>query len=256
MTQGKKNVRLWAVIFWLMVWQGASAVLAAVYPHGALLLASPLSALTRLFALALTAPFWHAIGWSAVRILGGFLLACLFAVLFAALAARFRLAEELLAPLVAVIKTVPVASFIILALVWLNGKSLSLFISALMVFPPVYLSVLEGIRRTDRALLEMAQVFRVPFSRTLRGIYLPQVLPYFRSAVGAALGLCWKAGTAAEVIGLPAGSIGERLYTAKVYFLTPDLFAWTVVIVLVSALFERLFLRGVDALVRKVGTGL
>ena len=84
-------------------------------------------------------------------------------------------------------------------------------------------------------LLEMARVFRVPFSRTLRGVYLPQVLPYFRSAVSAALGLCWKAGTAAEVIALSSGSIGEKLYNAKIYFQTADLFAWTAAIVLISA---------------------
>lgn len=73
-------------------------------------------------------------------------------------------------------------------------------------------------------------------------MYLPQILPFFRSACAAGLGLCWKAGIAAEVIGLPDGSIGERLYEAKVYLETPDLFAWTLVIVLVSLLFERLFL--------------
>ena len=99
----------------------------------------------------------------------------------------------------------------------------------------------------------MARVFRVPFSRRLAGIYLPQVLPYFRSAVSAALGLSWKAGTAAEVIGLSAGSVGERLYTAKIYFQTVDLFAWTAVIVLLSAGLEKLLLRAVDALVRKAG---
>ena len=123
----------------------------------------------------------------------------------------------------------------------------------LMVFPPVYLNVLEGIGYTDRQLLEMARVFRVPFSRQLRGIYLPAVLPYFRSAVSLGLGLCWKSGAAAEVIGLPAGSIGEALYTAKVYFQTGDLFAWTAVIVAVSVVFERLFLRLVDALAGKAG---
>ena len=149
--------------------------------------------------------------------------------------------------------TVPVASFIILALVWLNSQSLSLFISALMVFPPVYLNVLEGICRTDRRLLEMARVFRVPFGRRLRGIYLPQVMPYFRTAVSLGLGLCWKAGAAAEIIGLPAGSMGERLYTAKVYFQTADLFAWTVTIVAVSVVFERLFLALVDRLMGKAG---
>ena len=104
---------------------------------------------------------------------------------------------------------------------------------------------------TDRSLLEMAQVFRVPFPRVLRSIYVPQVLPYFRAAADTALGLSWKAGTAAEVIGLCSGTIGERLYTAKVYFQTADLFAWTAVIVLLSVLFEGLFLRGVDALTER-----
>ena len=128
-----------------------------------------------------------------------------------------------------------------------------MFISALMVFPPVYLNVLAGIDSADPKLLEMARVFRVPFRRTLKGIWLPQVLPYFRAAVSLALGLCWKAGVAAEVIGLSSGTIGERLYTAKVYFQTPDLFAWTAVILAVSVLLERLFLAGVDRLAGKVG---
>ena len=86
-------------------------------------------------------------------------------------------------------------------------------------------------------------MFRVPVSRQLRGIYLPAVLPYFRSAVSLGLGLCWKSGAAAEVIGLPAGSIGEALYTAKVYFQTGDLFAWTAVVILLSLLMERALTR-------------
>lgn len=171
--------------------------------------------------------------------------------MLAALAARYRRAEELLAPLVSVVKAVPVASFIILALVWLDSRRLPLFIAALMAFPVVYRNVLEGIRGTSRELLEMARVFRIPLSRRLRGVDLPQVLPYFRAAADTALGLSWKAGTAAEVIGLCSGTIGERLYTAKVYFQTADLFAWTAVIVLLSVLFEGLFLRGVDALTER-----
>ena len=88
---------------------------------------------------------------------------------------------------------------------------------------------------------------------TLRGVYLPQVLPYFRSAVSAALGLCWKAGTAAEVIALSSGSIGEKLYNAKIYFQTADLFAWTAAIVLISAAFEKLFLLLVDKIAERMG---
>ena len=193
------------------------------------------------------------VGSSAAHILGGFLLSCALGIVLAALSARFRRVDELLAPLTAAVKAVPVASFTILALMWLSGRALALFISALAVFPPVYLGVLEGARAADRELLEMARVFRVPFWRRLRGIYLPQTLPYFRAAAGVGLGLCWKAGTAAEVIALCGGSIGERLYTAKIYFQTGDLFAWTAVIVLASALFERLFLRLIDALAERVG---
>lgn len=227
--------------------------LAAAYQNGGLLLASPARAALRLLELLPSAAFWRAVGNSSVRIFGGFLLSCAVACLLAALAAGNRCAAELLAPLAAVVKAVPVASFIILALVWLDAEDLSLFISALVVFPPVYLNVLEGIRQTDAKLLELARVYRVPLRRRLWGIYLPQVLPYFRSAASLALGLCWKAGAAAEVIGLPSGTIGERLYTSKIYFQTPDLFAWTAVILALSAAFERLFLGAVDALAGKAG---
>lgn len=249
----QRPVRLWAAAFWLLVWEGASLALASTTGGRMLLLASPVQALGRLIDLAGTPEFWRAAAFSSLRILGGFFLSCVLAVALAALAARLRWVRELLSPLVAVVKAVPVVSFIILALNFFSSENLSLLISALMVFPPVYLNVLEGIGHTDRQLLEMARVFRVPLSRQLRGIYLPAVLPYFRSAVSLGLGLCWKSGAAAEVIGLPEGSIGEALYTAKVYFQTGDLFAWTAVIVAISVLFERLFLRLVDAAVRKAG---
>ncbi len=244
----RNPIRPWAVAVWLLVWQVASMALGQE-----LLLPSPLAALRRLGELALTEPFWRAVGWSAARILGGFLLACLAGTALAALASRRRWMRELLAPLAAAVKATPVASFIILALVWMNSRQLPLFIAFLMVFPTIYLNMLEGIAQTDGKLLEMAQVFRVPLSRRLGGIYLPQVLPYFRSAASVALGLCWKAGVVAEVIGLPAGSIGERLYTAKVYFQTADLFAWTAVVVAVSAGFERLFLALLEHLAGKAG---
>ena len=219
----QNSISPWAVAFWLLVWQGASMLFAALWPNGHLLLASPVSAALRLGELAYTAAFWRAVGGSIAHIFGGFLLGCVLAAALAVLSARWRLVRELLAPLTAAVKAVPVVSFIILALVWLDSRSLPLFISALMVFPPVYLNVLAGIAAADQKLLEMANVFRVPLGRQLTGIYLP------------------------------AGTIGERLYTAKVYFQTPDLFAWTAVVVAMSVLFEKLFLALVDALAGKAG---
>lgn len=240
--------RIGAAALAVLVWQAASMAVGS-----ALLLPSPAAVLVRLAALLPDGGFWRAVWFSFCRIAGGFGAALVLSTALAFAAGRWPVVDVLLRPYVLAVKSVPVASFIILALIWLSSRTLPLFIAALMVFPPVYLNVLEGIRRTDASLLEMARVFRVPFSRTLRGVYLPQVLPYFRSAVSAALGLCWKAGTAAEVIALSSGSIGEKLYNAKIYFQTADLFAWTAAIVLISAAFEKLFLLLVDKIAERMG---
>ena len=212
-----------------------------------ILLVSPVSVFSRLLQLLPTVDFWQAVGFSFFRITLGFLLACLAGTGLAALSSRFALARELITPLMSAVKSTPVASFIILVLLWVPSRNLSVVISFLMVTPIVYANLLGGLAARDPQLTEMARVFRVPAGRRLRFLTLPQVAPYFRSACAAGLGLCWKAGVAAEVIGLPKGSIGERLYQAKIYLDTPDLFAWTAVIILVSLVFERLFLRLLDA---------
>ena len=253
-SEGKKparrgRIRPWAVALWLLVWQGASMAI-----DQQILLVSPVRVVVRLLEMALTAELWTSIGFSLLRIGAGFLLAAALGAGLAALSARFSRVEELLAPAMLAIQSVPVASFIILALIWFSSRSLSVLISFLIVLPVLYTNLLSGIRAADPQLLEMARVFRVPALRGIRYVYLPQVLPYFRSACGSALGLCWKSGIAAEVIGMPDGSIGEQLQQAKIYLNTPDLFAWTLVIVLVSLIFEKVFLallkRGERALER------
>ena len=241
------RIRLWAVVFWLAVWQIASMVI-----HQDLFLVSPVRVVVRLGQLVTEGFFWSSIANSLLRIGGGFLLAVVSGVVLGALAARFRRVQELLAPLMLAVKSIPVASFIILALMLFSSRHLAVLISFLIVLPVIYTNVLAGIRSADRQLLEMARVFRIPAARRIRYIYLPQVLPYFLSACTVALGLSWKAGVAAEVIGMPEGSIGEQLQQAKIYLNTPDLLAWTVVIVLVSLGFEKLFL----ALIRRAAKRL
>ena len=150
--------------------------------------------------------------------------------------------ETLLRPYVAAIQSVPVASFIVIAFLWLSARRLSTFIAFLMVFPVLYTNLLQGIRAADRNLLEMADVFRLSPGRRVRCIFLPALRPALFAGCRVALGLCWKAGVAAEVIGVVARSVGGKLYDAKAYLEIADLFAWTVVIVVVSALFEHVFL--------------
>ena len=158
-----------------------------------------------------------------------------------------RLLMGLAEPDAGAVKAVPVASFVILVLLWVSSRELSIVISFLMALPVVYTNVLEGIEQTDPALLEMAEVFGIRGWERVRLVYASQVLPYVRAAISLGLGLSWKAGIAAEVIGLPDFTIGEHLYDAKVYLDTPSLFAWTVAIVALSALVEWAVSRGMAA---------
>ena len=177
--------RVWPAAVWLGGGPAGSMAFAAVYPHGALLLASPLAALKALCSLAGTADFWAAVLRSTLCIWGGWLAGCLLAVALAAAAARFAAVEELLAPLVSAVKAVPVVSLIILILVLLDSRALPWVIVGLMAFPPVYANVLAGIRGADRQLLEMARVVRVPPRRQLWGNWGPAVLPGFRAVIVA-----------------------------------------------------------------------
>ena len=240
--------QLLAAALALAVWQGA-----AMLVHAPILLPSPLRVADRLGALLVTLDFWSTVGFSLLRIAGGFLLALAAATVLAFGAGRFSLLEILLRPYVLAIKSVPVASFIILALIWLRTSQLSLFISFLMVFPVLYTNVLTGIRGADGQLLEMARVFRVPWKRRVRMIYLPAVEPFLLAGCATSLGMSWKAGVAAEVIGVVSGSLGERLYDAKIYLMTADLLAWTVVIVALSAGFEKLVLWLLRHIFRRIG---
>ena len=231
-------LRLGAVAVWLLLWQLAS--MAVGLP---LLLPSPLAVLLRLGQLCTRADFWLTVASSLLRILLGFLLGVLFGTALAGLCWRFRLIDALARPLLGVLKSTPVASFIILALVWVKTTWLATVISFIMVLPLIYANVREGIDSADRQLLEMAQVFRLSRRKTFRYCYLPAILPFFLSAISSALGFAWKSGIAAEVLGRPARAIGSQIYDSKIYLETPDLFAWTLVVILLSVLLERLAVR-------------
>lgn len=242
----KRRIQILAAsVFWLGVWQAAAVAIGQE-----VFLVSPVQAIGTLVELLPQAEFWQRIGFSAGRILLGFGLGMVCSAALAVAAEICPAVEILIAPVLQLVKATPVASFIILALVWVRGSSLSVLISFLMVLPVLYGAVRTGIRAADPQLLEMAKVFRLPLGRRLRAVWLPAVLPAFRQGCSVALGICWKSGVAAEVIGLPNGSIGDALYRAKITLSTGELFAWTFVIILLSAAFEKLFLRALDAVSR------
>ncbi|HWP79950.1 MAG TPA: ABC transporter permease subunit [Candidatus Acidoferrum sp.] len=234
MRSEKKIIRAAAVCFWLVAWQAAAALLSQD-----LLLVSPVEVVKTLFDMVGDAGFWRIAMSTMLRITQGFLLAFVFGVVFGAAAAKSETVRALMRPLTAAMRATPVASFIILALLWVGSRGLSTFTAFIMGLPIIYAGTLQGISAIDPKLVEMTRVFGVSRTGRMLYVYLPAVLPSVASSAGVALGMCWKAGVAAEVIGLPVGTIGERLYQAKIYLSTGEVFAWTVVVIGLSALLER-----------------
>lgn len=221
----------------ILVWQAAAMLVGAE-----VLLASPLSVLAELGEIITQPTFFSVVLGSAGRILFGFLCGLLLGLALAIVAARYKVVETLLFPYMVTIRSIPVASFIVVAWVWLDAIELPGFISFLIVLPIVYNNLLAGLHARDRALDEMAAAYHIPFGRRLLHIWRPQLRPTLLSAAETSVGLAWKSGIAAELIAMTTGTIGDYIYTSKLWLNTPALFAWTVVIVLASAASEKLIL--------------
>lgn len=242
-----KALKAGAVVFWLVIWEIASLLIGEE-----LFLPSPLSVLKRLVTILPEPDFWSSIFFTLRCILLGYILSVVSASVSAFLSYRFALVSIILDPLVRIVRATPVASIVILVLVWVRSRYLSVVISFMMVFPIIYTNLLEGLMAVDKNLLEAADVYRIKTAKRLRYIFIPSLSPYIQSAIRTSLGLCWKSGIAAEVIGLPDGSVGERVYEAKIYLSTPDLFAWTVVIIILAFLFEKFFICLSETAMRRI----
>lgn len=225
-----------ACVFWIGIW-----FIAAEAVGKELLIPMPLTVLKRLAGLVKTGDFWIKTGISLLRIIGGFVTGLVAGTVLAVLAAVSEYADAVITPFIRIIRSTPVTSFILLVMLWISYSFVPLFIASLLVTPIVYMNLREGISETDKSLLEVAQVFKFTKVKTLRLVYIPSIRPYFVSAAVTSLGLAWKAGIAAEVICLPSASVGREIYYSKLYLETPDLFAWTLVVILFSFVFEKLF---------------
>lgn len=228
------------LIFWLLVWQIAgNLVERSVNGRGnELLLPYPTSVLESLVRLCRTGDFWESVAGSLGRILLGLAQGTLAGLLLAVLTCSNSWLDTLLSPAVRVIRATPITSFILLILLWTDRDRVPAVIASLMVTPVVWENLSQGIRSTDRKLLEMARAYRFSPLKAAWLIYWPSIRPYFGAAITTAMGLAWKSGVAAEVISLPKMAIGTEIYQSKLYLEIPDLFAWTMVVIALSLLLE------------------
>lgn len=220
-------------LLYAAIWQGA-----AVWIGQSVILPRPVAVLNVLGTFALQPAFWKSVGWSLLRVMTGYAAALFAGAVLGVLCHISGILRELFKPMMGVVRATPVASFIIILLFFLKVGQVPAFTAFLMVLPVVFLSILNGLAQTDPKLLEMARVLRVPWWKKAFRIYVPATLPHAVTAAITSLGLAWKAGIAAEVLGSPLFSIGGGLRDSKVSLDSPSLFAWTLVVILLSLLLE------------------
>ena len=233
-------------VFWIGVWQ---LIYLAVQQE--ILVVSPARVFQRLLELSGEEHFWNTVFSSMLRIISGFVLGMLFGALLAVLTSINKFIYGIFHPLISIIKATPVASFIVLALVWIKSPNVPIFTSFLMVTPIVWANIFNGIKKTDSNLLNMAKLYRFGKLKTVKLIYIPSVMPYFTAACTTGLGFSWKAGIAAEILANTPISIGQNIYDSKIYIETCDLFAWTAVVILMSVILEFLMVKLMKWLGRK-----
>jgi len=226
------------LLFWIAVWWAT-----ALFVDKKVLLPTPADVLRKFADLIFHADFWITVSSTLLRILLGYALGCLLGILAAILLHFSRLADALLSPILSIIRAVPVASFIVLALVWIGRANIPVFIAVLMVLPIVCGNVRCGLEEVDRSLSEVAFIYRFSWEKKFRHLYIPAVFPHLLSGASTSLGLAWKAGVAAEVLCSLSASIGGKIHDSKVYLETDGLFAWTITVIVISMSIESLLLR-------------
>ncbi len=221
----------------LLFWGGLLWVIALLLDAPLLLPTVP--AIGRaLLTLMGTGSFWLAILASLGRVLGGLLIGVLLGTLMGALIHLYSPAALLIRPLLTVVRSTPVASFVMLVWSFTGSKALPFVIAALMVLPIVADELSTGLAKADPMLAEVTELYRFSPRRRLLVFRLPAALPYFFGALITSVGFAWKAGIAAEILAYTAGSLGRGIYTAKLYLETAELWAWTLTVVILSLILE------------------
>ena len=225
-----------SILIWICIWH-----IVATAIDNELFLPTPIKVFNVLISDMLPSENFRTILFTSfAHICTGFFIGGITGILLAVIASLNHLLQVFIELPIKVMKSVPVASFVILVLLWLSAEELSIFIPAMIVLPALYINTLTGIEQTNDKLLDMARLFHVPFFKRIIHIYIPNTIPYIFSASSLAMGMAWKAGVAAEIIGMAKNSIGNELYKAKIYLMTPELFAWTIVIVILSIICEKI----------------
>ncbi len=230
-----KFKKIFIILFWISIWGMFSLII-----NREIYLPSPFSTLKAMYKLLFFEDTYKTILFSSYRTISGFLLSCILGISLGYFCGINKFLYDLFNPLISIMRTVPVMSIIIIALMWFKDTNVPIFVAFLMCFPIVWTNTVMGIKKTDTKLLEMCKLYNINKFRIIKSVYFYSALPYIKAGMISALGIGWKVTSAAEVLSLPKYSIGSFLYDSKVYLEIPNLFAWTIIIIALSFIFEKI----------------
>lgn len=226
------------ILFWLVIWE-----IFALIVDREIYLPSPIATFKTLIEILSDKFTYVIILNSTMRTILGLILSCILGIIIGFACGLNDFLYDLINPLVIVIRSTPIVSIIILAIIWLKSSNVPIFASFLMCFPVIFTNVATGIRNTDKKILEMCKVYRLSNFEIIKSVYFHSVLPYIHSAIISSIGIAWKASSAAEVLSAPKYSIGKYLFYAKTNLEPTALFSWTIIIIGLSYILEILFIK-------------
>ena len=222
-----------AVVIWISVWE----IIARTINLSFVIPTFP-DTIRTFFDLLLTADFWQTICTSLLRILLGFVIGAALGIAIAPLTHRSELVYAIISPIMTVIKSTPVASFILVLWCLIGKHSVPTAIGILMVMPIVWQNLSDGFKSIDTRLGEVCTIYEVSPLKKFKILIAPTLMKFLIPALITSSALAWKSGIAAEIIVYAKDSIGKEIIDAKNFFESEKMFAWTMAVVLLSICIE------------------
>lgn len=232
----KYSRKIIVVIFWLLIWELIFLII-----DREIYLPSPISTLNILFGLLKEPSTYYIIFISSLRTIESLIISIILGGILGILCGLNKVIDQFINPIMIIIRSTPIVSIIIIAIIWFKSGQVPVFAAVLMCTPVIFVNTKEGILNTNKSLLEMSHIFNISKLNIFKKIYLHHIMPYLNSAIISIIGIAWKATTAAEVLSIPKYSIGKYLFYAKTSLDPASLFAWTLIIIFMSSLLELLF---------------
>lgn len=233
----KLSKKLIIFVLWLFIWE-----LCSLFVNQELFLPSPLNVFIKLMQLLKEPIFWKSVFFTMLRVIISLLLSIALGIFMGILSGFFKIFREFLSPFITAMKSTPVISIIIIALIWFKSSNVAIFTSILICFPIIYTNVLSGISSLDKKYIDLMNLYNVKWIYRIKNVYIPFIKTYIYSSILMCIGIGWKVVVASEVLSTPIYSIGTNLLNCKNMLETEELFAWTIVIVIFSLIFEKIFI--------------